>query len=164
MPHRPPSPLTCGETEAYRGKGCFYNSASQQPVSRPRPRFLTPHCVRTRAQIGGGISTLGSQAPVSFQRLWGHKKRLHVPGPHLRNSLGGVFVEGMGDPEPHWLPRSQNQGVRLPGHVLCPPWGSGSQPLRSINSNSHIFLLSCALRGFLETLGKEAPLDWMETP
>lgn len=47
--------------------------------------------------------------------------------------------------------------------VSCVPWGSRSKPPTDIHTNLQIFALSHALRGFLETLGKEALQDWMET-
>lgn len=47
---------------------------------------------------------------------------------------------------------------------LCSPQGgSGSKPPAGNSPNLYVSVLSCALRGFPETLGKEAHQDWMET-
>lgn len=46
---------------------------------------------------------------------------------------------------------------------LCAPGGLDGSCPTGINAHLPLFLLSHAFRGFLETLGKEVLLDWMET-
>lgn len=45
----------------------------------------------------------------------------------------------------------------------CSPWGVWVKATADRSPNLHTFVLSCALRGFPETLEKEARQDWMET-
>lgn len=47
---------------------------------------------------------------------------------------------------------------------LCAPRGLDESLPAGRNTNLPMFALSPAFRGFPETLGKEALLDWMETP